>query len=315
MAKKFVRIVRLIVLAFLCIICVGGFGCEIQAAQTEPFAFTKKVTTLTAGKSCQMKVNRTSGVTWSVGNEKIATVDENGKVRAHRYGKTHVYAVCEGKKIKVLLQVNGKKVVGLDPGHQSSGDSSTEPNGPGSTTYKAKVAGGTRGTASGKPEYQLTLEIAKKLKKELWDRGYQVVLTRTKNDVNISNKERALLMNDSGVDFCIRIHADGATASARGATVLCPSSNNRYIAHLSEESKKLSKALIDGYCNQTKLRNRGISYRDDLTGTNWSTVPTTLIELGFMTNATEDRFMASKEGQQKMVLGLANGVDDYCISK
>ncbi|MDD6038952.1 MAG: N-acetylmuramoyl-L-alanine amidase [bacterium] len=315
MTKKFIRMVRMLVFVLLCTIGAGSISCEIQAAQTAPLAFTKKITTLTAGKSYQMKVNRTSGVTWSVGNEKIATVDENGKVRAHRYGKTHVYAACEGKKIKILLQVKGKKVVGLDPGHQSRGDRSTEPNGPGSTTYKAKVAGGTRGTASGKPEYQLTLEIAQKLKKELWNRGYQVVMTRTQNDVNISNKERALLMNDSGVDFCIRIHADGATASARGATVLCPSSNNRYISHLSEESKKLSKALIDNYCNQTKLRNRGISYRDDLTGTNWSTVPTTLIELGFMTNATEDRFMASKEGQQKMVLGLANGVDAYCISK
>lgn len=315
MTKKFVQMVRLLVLVLLCSVGVSSISCEIQAAQTAPFAFTKKVTTLTAGKTYQMKVNRISGVDWSVGNEKIATVDEKGKVTALRYGKTHVYAVCEEKKINVLLHVKGKKVVGLDPGHQSRGDSSTEPNGPGSTTYKAKVAGGTRGTASGKPEYQLTLTIAKKLKKELWNRGYQVVMTRTKNDVNISNKERALLMNERGVDFCIRIHADGATASARGASVLCPSPNNRYVGHLSEESIKLSMALIDSYCKQTGLRNRGVSYRDDLTGTNWSSVPTTLIELGFMTNATEDRFMDSKAGQEKMVQGLANGVDAYCKSK
>ena len=75
----------------------------------------------------------------------------------------------------MLFQVKGKKIVGIDPGHQSRGDNGTEPNGPGSTTYKAKVAGGTRGVSTGTPEYKLTLSVAKKLKTELWDRGYQVV--------------------------------------------------------------------------------------------------------------------------------------------
>ena len=281
------------------------------AGKTTTLAFTRSVKKLTAGKTYQFKVNTTKTVKWSVGNEKIASVSKTGKVTAKRYGRTHIYASCGGEKISILLQVKGKKIVGIDPGHQLRGDSSTEPNGPGSSTYKAKVAGGTRGVATGKPEYQLTLEVAKKLKTELWDRGYQVVMTRTKNDVNISNKERALLINESGADICVRIHADGATSSARGATVLCPSSSNRYISNLYSKSNKLSKALISAYCKETGLRNRGISYRDDLTGTNWSTVPTTLIELGFMTNSTEDRYMASASGQKAMVKGMADGIDAY----
>lgn len=279
--------------------------------QTEPLAFTKSVKTLTAGKTCQFKVNTTESVTWSVGNNKIASVSKNGKVKAKRYGKTHIIASCGDEKISVLLQVKGKKIVGIDPGHQASGDSSTEQNGPGSSTYKAKVAGGTRGVSTGKPEYKLTLEIAKKLRLKLWDMGYQVVMTRTTNDVNISNKERAILINESGADICVRIHADGGVSSARGATALCPSSSNRYISNLYAKSKKLSEALLSAYCEETGLRNRGISYRDDLTGTNWSTVPTTLIELGFMTNSTEDRYMSSASGQKAMVQGLADGINAY----
>lgn len=300
--------------AFLCVLLglIMAVPVHTEAAgKTTALAFTKSVKKLTAGKSCQFQVNTTEPVTWSVGNEKIASVSKTGKVKAKRCGKTHIYASCGGKKISVLLQVNGKKVIGIDPGHQLRGDSSTEPNGPGSSTYKAKVAGGTRGTATGKPEYQLTLEVAKKLKTELLERGYEVVMTRTKNDVNISNKERALRINESGADICVRIHADGGVSAARGATALCPSSSNRYISNLYSKSNKLSKALISAYCKATGLRNRGISYRDDLTGTNWSTVPTTLIELGFMTNATEDRYMASASGQKAMVTGLADGIDAY----
>lgn len=279
--------------------------------QPKLLAFTRSVKKLTAGKTYQFKVNTKEQVTWSVGNKKIASVSKSGKVKAKRYGKTHIYASCGGEKISVLLQVKGKKIVGIDPGHQSSGDASTEPNGPGSSNCKAKVAGGTRGVSTGKPEYKLTLEVAKKLKAMLWDRGYQVVMTRTKNDVNISNKERAILINESGADICVRIHADGGASSARGATALCPSSSNRYIRKLYAKSKKLSEALLSAYCRETGLRNRGISYRDDLTGTNWSTVPTTLIELGFMTNADEDRYLSSASGQKEMVQGLADGIDAY----
>lgn len=310
MIEKRKRLIAAVLCALLAVVmAVPASAGTVE--QEVSLAFTKSVKKLTAGKTYQFQVNTSEPVVWSVGNEKIASVSKTGKVKAKRYGKTHIYASCGDQKISVLLQVKGKKIVGIDPGHQLKGDSSTEPNGPGSSTYKAKVAGGTRGVSTGKPEYQLTLEVAKKLETKLWDRGYQVVMTRTKNDVNISNKERALLINESGADICVRIHADGATASARGVTVLCPSSSNPYISRLYSKSKKLSEALIGAYCEATGLRNRGISYRDDLTGTNWSTVPTTLIELGFMTNSTEDRYMASASGQTKMVKGLADGIDAY----
>jgi N-acetylmuramoyl-L-alanine amidase len=136
-------------------------------------------------------------------------------------------------------------------------------------------------------------------------------MTRTKNNVNISNRERALLINESGADICLRIHADGGASSARGATALCPSSSNPYISNLYKKSKQLSEAVIASYCASTGLRNRGLSYRDDLTGTNYSTVPTSLIELGFMTNSTEDRYLCSDSGQKAMVQGLADGIDAY----
>lgn len=201
-------------------------------------------------------------------------------------------------------------VVGIDAGHQLRGNSATEPNGPGSSVMKAKVAGGTRGVSTGKPEYQLTIEIAKLLKKELVNRGYKVVMTRTKNDVDISNIERAQKLNEK-CDIAIRLHADGGASSAHGASVLYPSAGNPYVGHLSEASKSLSQSVIDSYCAKTDISNRGLSVRDDLTGTNWSTIPVTLLEMGFMTNSFDDAYMSTEKGQANMVEGIADGIDAY----
>ena len=314
MKTKIYRGIPSIAALLLCFAIMFSAPLEIWAQSNisgeKQLAFTRSVNQLTAGKQYRFRVNA-ENVTWSVGNRKIASVSSEGVVKAKRYGKTKVYASSGNRRISVTLQVKGKKVIGIDPGHQSHGSNRREPVGPGASTYKARVSGGTSGTATGKAEYRLTLEVGKKLKKELWDRGYQVVMTRTKNDVDISNKERAKLINESGADICVRLHADGAASSARGASVLCPSASNRYVGKLHSKSKKLSKALIDEYCKKTGIRNRGISYRDDLTGTNWSSVPVALIEMGFMTNAAEDRYMASSEGQKEMAEGLADGIDAY----
>ena len=212
---------------------------------------------------------------------------------------------------KTLKPDNGIKIA-IDAGHQSHENSEMEPDGPGSDNKKIKVSGGATGISSSVPEYQLTLTIAKKLKKELISRGYDVYMIRTSNDVNISNIERAEAANQSGADICIRIHADGSDdSSVRGASALCPTSSNPYIGYLSKKYEKLSQCVLDEYCKITGIRNRGISPRDDLTGTNWSKIPVTLIEMGFLTNPAEDEKMQDPSFQKNMVDGIANGIDLY----
>lgn len=137
-------------------------------------------------------------------------------------------------------------VVVIDPGHQGRGDSSTEPNGPGSSTMKARVTGGTHGTTTGVYEYQLTLVISQQLQAELENRGYTVYMTRTSHDVNISNMERAQYATNVGGEIAVRIHANGVdNASVSGAMALAPSSANPYIAYLADSSWNLSKCILD----------------------------------------------------------------------
>lgn len=206
----------------------------------------------------------------------------------------------------------GSHVIMLDPGHQLNGDSNTEPNGPESSEMKARVTDGATGTTTGVPEHELTLEIALMLREELENRGYKVLMTRETHDVNISNMERAVMANEANADITVRIHANSyEDASINGAETLAPSTGNPYVGLLAEESQKLSQAIITSYCASTEMNNRGVKIDDTMTGINWCKMPVSIIELGFMSNPTDDTNMQDDAYQQKMVKGIADGIDKY----
>ena len=217
----------------------------------------------------------------------------------------------EEPKEPVEAKGNGH-IVCIDPGHQRSGESAKEPNGPNSKTMKARVTGGTRGTTTGVYEYELTLTISQALKTELEKRGYTVYMTRDTHDVKISNMERAQYATQVNADIYFRIHANGAgSSSANGAMMLTPSASNPYVANLASKSKTLSQDVLTAYCQATGMKNLGVQANDTMTGLNWATMPMTLIELGFMTNPRDDKNMEDAAYQVKMVQGMSNGIDAY----
>ncbi|MDZ5470701.1 N-acetylmuramoyl-L-alanine amidase [Bacillus sp. 31A1R] len=205
------------------------------------------------------------------------------------------------------------KVICIDPGHQKVGINKLEPIAPGSKSMKPKVSSGTAGIVTKKPEYVLVLEVSKKLQSELKKRGYKVYMTRTTHNVSLSNVDRAKYCNSKKPDLTIRVHADGSTnKNVSGIHVLYPSAT--YTKSINSKSKKAAEIVINELIKTTKAKKfngKGLSPRTDLTGFNWSKHPVILPEIGFMSNKIEDKKLSTKAYQQKIAVGIANGVDKY----
>ena len=226
-------------------------------------------------------------------------------------------------RMRVNQTVNGRKidskgvwtpVVVLDPGHSAIVAGGYEALGPGSSQLKSKDTSGTQGVATGVEEYKLTLNIGLQLRTFLQKRGFKVVMTRTNSKVALSCIDRAKIANKAHADAYVRIHANGSdSSSANGAMTICTTRNSPYISSMYKKNKSLSNAVLNAYVSATGCRKEYIWETDSMTGNNWSKVPTTLIEMGYMSNPSEDRRMQQTSYQKKMVRGIANGIEDYLV--
>lgn len=253
-------------------------------------------------------------ITYTVSDPSVITVSESGLVIAVGSGTAKVTATLPGgASDSQQVTVRKAYTVCIDAGHQQDPIYEKEPNGPGSSEMKAKLSAGTQGVVTRIPEYQLNLDIALMLKQELIERGYDVIMIRETNDCPISNAERAIIANESGADIFVRIHANGSSnASVNGALCCAPTTKNPYLTEENiAQSRRLSQVMIDAFCKRTGAKNRGLYNVDTMTGINWCQIPVTIVEMGYMSNAAEDQKMATDAYRQKMMLGIADGIDAY----
>ena len=137
-------------------------------------------------------------------------------------------------------------------------------------------------------------------------------MCRTKNDVNISNSERAAIANNAYADAFIRIHANGASSkSVNGAMTICQTKNNPFNSNIYSNSKLLSEKVLDSIVDKSGCKKLYVWETDSMSGINWSKVPVTIVEMGYMTNEKEDRALNTSSYQKKMAEGMANGIDAY----
>ncbi len=195
-------------------------------------------------------------------------------------------------------------VVGIDPGHQAKADREQEPIAPGSKKTKNRCSSGTRGIKSGIPEYELNLTIAFQLRDMLEADGATVIMTRTTHDVRISNIERTKIMNEANVDLYLRLHCDGSTDEDKNGIAMFV----RETGSKKEESALAGNLLLDWMARETGANKRRVNRSDNYTGNNWATVPTVLVEMGFMTNAKEEAKLLAADYQTKLCTGMLKAV-------
>ena len=219
----------------------------------------------------------------------------------------------QNKKETTTLPKEEKRIkIAIDAGHQKKQMSEQEAIGPGADKTKPMVCSGTEGVVTKRAEYQVNLEVSLKLKSALIARGYDVYMIRETNDVSLSNKKRALMANESGSDILLRIHCNSADSqSANGALTMSPTLSNPYCRSIAADSQELSECVVSTLCRRTGAVNRGVTQTDEMTGINWSKIPVTIVEMGFMSNPDEDQKLSDRHYQTMLAEGIADGVDRY----
>lgn len=215
----------------------------------------------------------------------------------------------EGEDIEAPPTV---KSVIIDPANQASDNVAKEQVGPGSEITKQGASTGNVGVSYGTKEYELNLLYAKRLKAELESRGYDVMLTRDTNNVDITNKARAELANDSGATVLIRIQMNySINDDMTGVMALTMSDNSAYNNYLYAASNELATRILQGITEDIETTNHGIYESEDMTLINWSKIPVAVISLGFLSNSAEEANLVSEGYQATMIQAIADGIDYY----
>lgn len=177
-----------------------------------------------------------------------------------------------------------------------------------------------------------------------------IIFTR-KTDVKIPLIRRATIANEAKADLFISIHSNaaksrkakgcetftlgaGSSAEAKAAAMyeneaillednfeetykgFDPRSSESYIifelirGHDMEKSIELAEAVQKGMVKRTNLQNRGVSSAGFLV-LHKTVMPSILVEVGFISNPTEEKYIASKAGQKALAKGIFDGFASY----
>ena len=212
------------------------------------------------------------------------------------------------------------KTVCVNAGHGTRGGSSMKtlchPDG------SPKVTGGTTGAgavyasaissgmtfADGTPESTVTLAMAKKLKDKLLAEGYDVVMIREEEDVQLDNVARTVIANNTA-DIHISLHWD-STTSDKGCFFMSVPDHRSYramepVASHWQSHNALGESLVKGLKEKgNKIFSSG-AMAMDLTQTSYSTIPSVDIELGDKASDHSDAAL------EKLADGLVLGIGRY----
>ncbi|MDD7389259.1 MAG: N-acetylmuramoyl-L-alanine amidase [Lachnospiraceae bacterium] len=231
--------------------------------------------------------------------------------RIHTGSATLYYTASSGAKgMTVCINAGHGTSGGFDVYTLCHPDGSPKVTG-GSTakgqTKAAAVSGGTT-MDDGTPEAAVTLKLALVVKERLLEEGYNVLMIRENDDVQLDNIARTVIANQYA-DCHIALHYD-STESDKGTFYIGVPDEGGYrsmepVASHWQDHERLGSALIDGMRQQgVKIFGDG-SMDIDLTQTSYSTIPSVDLEIG---DRASDY---SEETLEKLAAGIAAGLNSF----
>lgn len=218
---------------------------------------------------------------------------------------------------------SGRKgiVIGVNAGHGTAGGAKVKtlchPDGSAKVTGGSTAAGATEAAAvsggmtfqDGTPEREVTLRMAQILRDKLLSSGYDVLMLRDSEDVQLDNVARTVICNNVA-DCHIALHwdsGDGKNYDKGCFYISVPEAlkNMEPVASHWQQHDTLGTDLVEG------LREQGATIYGkghmgiDLTQTSYSTIPSVDMELG---NAYSDH---SDAALRLLAEGLLSGITAY----
>ncbi len=142
-------------------------------------------------------------------------------------------------------------------------------------------------------EKNLTSEIAKKINEMVADPNIEIHFTRT-SDEFMDLKSRSAYINGLKADLVLSLHINqNKNNDTNGFEVFICEKNSAY-----EESKVLGEKLVSKLSN-TELKNRGVKNAPFWILKN-ANCPSLVVELGFISNEKDRKFISSKKGQSEI---------------
>ena len=197
---------------------------------------------------------------------------------------------------KIVLQIlrnsdtkASDRIIVIDPGHGGIKPGSSSPN--------------------GVVEKDLNLKISLKLEKALKDLGYNIIMTRN-DDSHIDLEDRSNVANNKFADIFVSVHANSFTKpDVNGIEVLYTPVDGDPIKDGLE--KGLAKAVLDSLIKETGAVNRGLRKSPNLVVTRKSNMPAILVEVGFLSNAKEEKLITNDDYQEKLIKGIIKGIEVF----
>ena len=228
-----------------------------------------------------------------------------------------------------------KKTVVIDPGHgdwatykNSLGSDLFEDNSPDATTKMSdsvisgvessfgegstqdgkKNVKDTGGTSNGDIyEYKVVWSVAEKLKSKLEAKGIKVIMTKSSQDADLGNIERAEIANNANANIELRIHCDSRGGDLGVLTLYSEQVTSYMTSELKEKSKNYANTIHSEFIKATGASDKGVK-EQQLTGFNWGKTPQVLVELDDMDDLSMAQKLNSSDYQDKCAEGLYNGL-------